>query len=121
MPASYRIDAERRIIFSKAQGTLTADDLLEHHRRLTSDPGFDRTFNQLWDFSAVEVDDVPTETIRMLARQRSFDAGARRAMVGSTDVQYGLLRMFEIQKEGAAEEIRVFRDLGEARAWLGLD
>lgn len=120
MGTDYKIDADRQIIFSRAAGKLTGEDLRGHQQRLRSDPGFDRHFDQLWNFLDVEAIDVSTATVRELASARSFDPGARRAFVVSSDFAYGLMRMFQQLHDGAPEELRLFRSLEEAEAWLGL-
>lgn len=121
MPADYRIDAQRRLISSAGRGAVTDDDLRGHQARLRSDPAFDPSYDQLWDFSQVTRIEVTSEALRELAGSRSFKAGARRAMVTPSDVGFGLARMFQILHDEAPEELRVFRDLGEARSWLGLE
>jgi hypothetical protein len=120
MPASYKIDKERRIIFSSAEGTLTEEDLREHQRSVLADPDFEPTLAQLWDFRAVEELDVPNAAVGDLARSRSYAAGTKRAFVAPRDVQYGLARMFQMLHEAAAEDIQIFRDIEEAKDWLGL-
>jgi hypothetical protein len=64
---------------------------------------------------------VTSEYIREVARSTSYAEGSRRAFVASSDVQFGLSRMFQILSDESPAEVRVFRDLAEARRWLGLD
>jgi hypothetical protein len=45
--------------------------------------------------------------------------GGRVAMVATTDVTYGVFRMWELQREGLNYEVQVFRDLDLALTWLG--
>jgi hypothetical protein len=117
VPAQYRIDPKARLITSTATGVVTDDCLRSHQNRLRGDPGFDPAFDQLWDFRGAAVVEVTTEAVRDLAGSRSFEAGARRA---PTDVIFGLSRMFQTLHEEAPEELRVFRVLEDAEAWLGL-
>lgn len=42
----------------------------------------------------------------------------RVAMVAATDATYGMFRMWEMQRESMPYEVRVFRDVNEALAWL---
>ncbi|MDJ0867222.1 MAG: hypothetical protein QNK03_14015 [Myxococcota bacterium] len=121
MPATYRIDAEQRLIYTTATGVVTDDDMSSHQAALVADPSFDRTFDQIWDCREVEVLEVSAEGLRRLASARSFDADARRAVVAGTDVVYGMARMFQSLHDEAPEEVRVFRKLEEALAWLGVE
>jgi hypothetical protein len=47
--------------------------------------------------------------------------GGRVAMVAASDVTYGMFRMWQIRREGLGYEVRVYRDIDEARAWLTPD
>ena len=56
-----------------------------------------------------------------LARNAS-DFGGRLALLASSDVVYGLMRMGEVWFQAGGEVFsRVFRDEGEAVAWLSSD
>ena len=121
MPASYRIDLERRIILSTASGTLTDEDLRSHQRDVLADPHFESTLNQLWDLREVVQIETSNATLGELARARSYAAETKRALVAPRDVQFGMARMFQILHDQAPEDLRVFRNLEEARDWLGLE
>jgi len=121
VPATYRIDRERRIILSTASGVLTDHDIREHQQQLRSDPDFDASFDQLWDHRDVTDFQITTATLRDLATARSFKPGSRRAVVTPSDLGFGLARMFQTLHEEAPEDLRVFRTIEEARSWLGLD
>jgi tetrahydromethanopterin S-methyltransferase subunit E len=45
---------------------------------------------------------------------------SRVAMVATTDVHYGLSRMYQAFRSDSPLDLRVFRDMREARTWLGL-
>lgn len=121
MPAQYTIDSDRRIIFSQAIGVVTADDLRDHQSRLRADPAFDAKFDQLWDLSGATEVQIEAEAIKELARARSFEAGAKRAVVAPSDLAFGIARMFQLLHDEAPEEVRVFRSEADARRWLGLE
>ena len=48
----------------------------------------------------------------------SFSTASRRAIVASTDLGFGIARMFGRLKVGSTDKISVFRDLEEALSWL---
>lgn len=120
MPASYRVDAEQKMIFSTATGAVTDADLRAHQKSLLADPGFDPGFSQIWDFQGVEEVQVSNGTLKELAASRSFSAESRRAVVAPRDLVFGMARMFEMLHQQAPEAFRVFRTSEEARAWLAL-
>lgn len=120
MPATYTIDVARGLVVTRLWGRLTDEDLIDHQQRLRTDPEFDPGFRQFADFSDVEETTIAPEVIRELARTNPWGAGARRAMFAPSDLLFGLARMFEMLDE-QLDEVRVFRNADEARAWLGLD
>ncbi|HET7535685.1 MAG TPA: hypothetical protein VFJ90_04475 [Candidatus Didemnitutus sp.] len=120
MPTDYVIDVPRRVIFSTTTGNSSLQEIKEHHTRLMQDPSFAPSFNQLLDLRQLEGHNATTADLMALAERNVFGAGSRRAIVVSQDVHYGLARMFEMMRQGE-EEIMVFRDIAEARQWLGLE
>jgi hypothetical protein len=75
----------------------------------------------LWDlrdarfnFSAAEVEDLAK-----FMRQKSPFTDLRSAFVISGDVEFGLVRMYEILRETDSARSEVFRNRERAIAWLG--
>ena len=118
MPASYQIDKARRLVTSTASGFLTVADILAHQRRLLGDPDFDPTCSQIVDCTAVTGIDLSADDVRAVAATTVFSAHSRRAVLVTTDEQFGFARMFKMLREGQGEYgIRVFRDPAEALRW----
>lgn len=121
MPADYHIDVSRKLIISTATGILTADEMVEHQKRLRNDPMFRPDFNQIIDFSgAVEVR-AKGNDIRRLAYDSPFRSGSRRALIAPRPELVGIARMFKALTEEHGAEIRLCDDLAEASQWLGID
>lgn len=123
MPAEHVIDAEAGVVYSRAWGVLTDDDLLDHQRRVRDDPDFRPGLNQLFDFYDVSEVAVTPAGIRTLAERNPFGDGARRAFTVRPGAlaMFGLLRMFELLTSEHPDELRVqFDDVRMARQWLGL-
>jgi len=123
MPAEYHIDKELGVLFSKAWGTLSDSDLLEHQRLITSDPAFTADLHQL--FTLMEVTEVALTSggIRLLASRDPFGVGSKRAFIVTPGamVVFGMMRMFQILTDEHPDELRVqFDHIGKARSWLGL-
>ena len=120
MPCEFRIETGVRMVFSRGFGVVTEEDLLNHRRALTGDPDFDPTFYQLIDFMDATALRVSPTFLQSFAAQRVFAPEARRAIVVPDDAIYGNARAFVAWLVQTPSNIRIFRDMGEARQWLGL-
>ena len=58
--------------------------------------------------------------LREMAAKPIVNPGVRRAIVTGSLVAYGLARLFQATHDGhgLADEVRVFRKIEEAQAWL---
>jgi len=122
MPADYTIDKTQRMVFSKAYGILTDQDIISHQEKLRDDPDFDPVFSQLVDCTKVtKADDLSTDAIYEMARRNLFGAESQRAFVAPKKLLYGLFRMFQILTNDYPDELVVFKDLTEARKYLKLE
>ena len=120
MPVSYYIDAARGVVFTTFRGDVTLEEVGAVRNALRDDPDFRPTLNQLNDFRAVTTT-MSAENIGRLARMTPFGKGSRRAIVVESDLLFGLSRMYELSgKEGGAM-VEVFKDVQEARTWLGIE
>ncbi|HXY68777.1 MAG TPA: hypothetical protein VEH62_04975 [Gemmatimonadales bacterium] len=117
MPAEYRIDRSKRTVYSRAWGILMDQDLIDARSALFADPAFAPEFDQLYDFTEVAEVRVTSPVLLQLALSSRFSPTSRRAVVVSSDVAYGMARMYAILS-GREETIQVFRDRAAAVAWL---
>jgi predicted component of type VI protein secretion system len=120
LPTSYVIDAKRRLVYSRAWGVFSAAEMDEHRRAVATDPAFDPSFAQLGDLREVVRFDIETAILRREATETIFAPTARRALVASSDVGYGLSRVYGAHAELAQQSIRVFREIEDAERWLGV-
>ena len=121
MPADFYIDVPRRMVFSYGSGMLRLADFRDHMERLLAHPDFRPEFSQLLDFRRAEGVVITTEEIVLLAARNVFSPKSKRAFVVSTDLHFGLVRMFGAYRENAGEQgIKLFRKMKEALAWLAL-
>ncbi|SRR6266480_1788688 len=101
MSAYYNIDKELRLV-STGSGVLTMTDALAHQEKLLKYPDFSprlRRFRQLMDLTQVTNVEFGTEDLRRLAQRSIFSPDSRRAILVSSDVVFGLSRMFEIFRD----------------------
>ena len=121
MPADFYIDVPRRMVFSKGIGGLSRADCLDHMNRLQPHPDFRPEFNQLLDFRAITAVNVTNADIIHLAERPVFSPRSRRAFVVTSDLHFGLVRMFTTYREMAGEQgIQIFREMNKALEYLSL-
>ena len=121
MAWSYTIDKESHLVTTTAWGTLTADQVLEHQRKLQNDPAFDPDFSQLADFTLVVLMQMDSKTVMELSDLVVFSAKSRRAFIADNPFHYGMARMFAaFHKLNGEDQIQVFTTRDEALRWLNV-
>ena len=124
MPIVYRVDRALGVVFAGATGSINDDDLLDFAQKTANDPEFRSGVHELVDLRAADVTQVTSRGLRRAAEIfAAFDSGpshARIALVAPADVVFGLSRMYQAFRSDSPAEIGVFRELSEARVWLGL-
>jgi hypothetical protein len=118
MPASYVIDTERRRVISRAWGVLSEEELIAHYRAIAADLSFDPTFSQIADLREVTGFALSSSAVRREASMRVFDRTARRALVATSDIAFGLSRMYASEAYDVSPSTEVFRDMADAEEWL---
>ena len=115
---SHTVDTERGPVTTIAEGTVTLDEVRTHLHREKSDSAL--PFSELIDarnaavrLSSSDVHQI-VELLRSLARSHRL---GRTAVVVSTDVAYGIMRMLQILVEDVCV-VQPFRDMAAARLWL---
>ena len=121
MPGSYTLDTDRRVVFSRGWGSLAEAELTAHSRALRADPRFDSAFAQIVDLRDVKTFEVTPMDVRGQAENTPFAVTSRRAFVVASDVGYGMARMYQSSFPGEANGIHIYRDMGEALSWVGLE
>ena len=121
MPSEYVIDESIGLVFSKGLGVFTHHDFIMHMTMLGQDARFKPEFNQIVDCRSISEMELNAEQIKDLVGRTIFSPLSRRAFLGSSDLQYGMSRMFAAYQEiNGKQNIIVSRDMGEALAWLNL-
>ncbi len=121
MVLSYRIDKSLGLVFATAQSALTRQDILTYFQKLREDPDFNPSYNSLIDLRDLIEHPMSAGDIKMISGYRVFNQESRRAVVAEKDVSFGMARMYEMRRGAGVDQIKVFRDMSEARRWLGLD
>jgi hypothetical protein len=104
-------------------GEVGDDSLLASLRRLWTDPGYEPSLPELYDFRGVHAGDVTSRGVRAVAELNEelhpHAPPVRVAFVVDHDLGFGLLRMYQpYVHDGRGDNIRVFRDEAQALAWV---
>lgn len=122
MPISYSIDENQGVVFTNASDVLTEDDLLEHKRKLISDPKFRPGFVELSDVRHIADLAISPSGIEKFVAKDDADAerlkGYKLAIVVSGALEFGMGVMYEMMSSQQRRDVRIFRDMRLAREWL---
>jgi hypothetical protein len=119
----FTVEPAARLRVATFTGTIDDAGLMEAYGQLIACPDYDPTLNDLADLSGVGRFDVSADALRgLIALFVPVDRLGHRtrlAIVAAADSVFGMARMYEMLRMDAPEEICVFRDMAEAREWLG--
>ncbi len=123
MAVSYRIDKALGLLVVVGRGAITDQEIGEYAETVAADPDLACVRMELADFRDAEFTVSPAGITRLagLDRERLASLGeVKRALVVSNDLQYGLVRMYGQYLALAGHQVMPFRDMEEAREWLGV-
>ncbi len=124
MPVTYRVDRERSLALTTAEATLTPADLQGYVRAVLADPDVRPGFNELVDLTHVASLELSTADIAsVVGAIEEFGQKVketRTALVTSDRNAEEISRLYDLFRTRMPGTMRLFRDLAEARAWLGV-
>jgi hypothetical protein len=111
---------ERRWVRSRAWGVVTYAEAIAARRKFADDPRFTPSFHQIYDGREVTRIVLTVGEICVLAEETMFGPKSRRAFVAPRRDTYDLARTYKTYRElnAGKEQMRVFRTMEEAEAWL---
>lgn len=120
MPISYRVDADRGVVFTTWDGDVTIDDQVQHWRRLLADPAALAARRSIVDvragrplFTGAEMRTALHDVAMPKLRTHPWIT----AIVVGNAVQFGVSRQFEMIASQVTSG-SVFEDPDEALAWV---
>jgi hypothetical protein len=123
MAVTTKIDPETGIREHTVTGPLDLRALITALKKVYSMPEFRSEMNVIWDLREADLSAFSSEDIRQVreyvGRHWGVEGTSRAALVVTSDLGYGLTRMYEILLESrTASEVHVFRDYDEALRWV---
>lgn len=120
--ARFRFDHERRLLWVVFEGPFKGSDVLRTIRELVRHPDFNTGARVLVDLRAIGDVELFGDDVRaaadLVARFADAFRGARVAIVAPLDAAFGVARQFELMNAEAPFDVRSFRALAAAEAWL---
>ena len=123
MSIQLNYDREKRILYCYFGETLSLEELESTFYRITHKTEYPPDVDTLWDMGKIDFSEIDEEFIqKIIAMRRKFPerGNAKVALITSSDLGYGLGRMYEIFSEVAemSQNIYVFRNHADAENWL---
>ncbi len=123
MPYILKSEDALGCIFIRWRGTFSYEEGAAHYREVAEFESFQQGSHLFHDVRLVNVD-VPASEIQSVAKAASPKVTAKTvrkvAILTSSDLGFGMMRMLATMRERPELVLNVFRDLEEAKAWLGL-
>jgi hypothetical protein len=126
MSVEYKFDEESNFLYSRFYGVLTDEDLRNQAQAVVDDPRIQPGVKEIVDLRGVDSVEASTDSLGVVINidleHSEKLAGQKTAIVAPRELLFGLSKIYEIMYEQsqAPADIKVFRDIGEARKWLEL-
>lgn len=124
MPISFEFDRDNLIMREQAVGEITMADFVDNVDRFAEVLPQGCAVRVVSDYrqaqgqiSAEQISAMKEAANAMLEKR---NATARTAVVVAKQLFYGLGRMYSMVEDSDAFEVRIFTDMVEAEAWLGI-
>lgn len=125
MSLQYTIIESEKLVYVIGEGEITLDELLNHLEELSRDPGYVPPMKKLVDYRKAQTmgpkkEEIDYFTGRMASYKEVFQ-GEKCAIVVNNELDFGISRVYSAKIEASGLETNVFRDIGKALRWLGVD
>ena len=121
---STSVDMDRELTTFEVKGTLTADEII---RKVEEYYSMHPTKLVLWVMEHAATAGITSEEIEKIILTAKKNSGSRKegktAIVGPKDIEYGLGRMYQAYAdiESMPYEYKIFREVEDAKNWLGIE
>ncbi len=122
MPVQFTFFKDKNYVLAELTGTLIDEELLDTYETLYQHADWRLGMNELVDMRAADMRRITAAGLRKLMHltERYATEKFRTAIVATDDLPYGLARIYQVISESSPEEVSVFRNMSQARYWLGL-
>lgn len=122
MPIETEFEPANNLIRITYTGEVRPADILQNTLLELQHPDFHPGMNSLSDFSNVKFVETNFNILNQYKKHmpdiEKARGSCRWAMVSSSLVNFGILRMFEMLNDNNTIQMKVFRNMDEGRKWL---
>jgi hypothetical protein len=122
MAITHQTDPERNFVTLIAEGIITDEDLASCRADLVKNSLFRPGMKILADFRAAERFSLSMKGVfQRVESDRSLEPelkNSRQAVVTSSDLLFGMARVYQARMSEVFDKIEIFRDMDAAKAWL---
>ena len=120
MPINFHYDPDVGILFTRAEGLLTSDEILRHLNEERKAKGI--AHPEIFDATEARTDSTAEQVrlvVQRLIEMRRQGAFGPTAVITNNDVLFGMARMLAILSElGGGPKVQAFRTFNEGLDWL---
>ncbi len=122
MPVISTINSELHLLEHCCLGTVQVQDIINAFDAAIEMPGFERSMSVLWDLRDAKIDAKPDEMQALVTHvglKREYrGTGYRLAVVAGDAMLIMLADIFKALSSPLSFQVRIFRDIDEARSWI---
>ena len=122
MPVISTINSELHLLEHSCRGDVQAEEFIKAFDAAMELPGFERSMSVLWDLREARIDSSPEEMQALVThvglKRAHRGTGYRLAIVAQDAVLVMLADIFKALSSPLSFQVRVFRDIDEARSWI---
>lgn len=122
MPVVSTIINELHVLEHSCRGTMKVQDIIDAFDDAMNLPGFERSMPVLWDLRDAKIDATPEEMQALVThvglKRGHRGTGYRLAVVAQDSMLITLADIFKALSSPLSFQVRIFRDIDEARSWI---
>ena len=124
MPITFKIDNKAGIVYTTIDGDVGTDEILDGLKGILTHPDFRPGLNGIADLRNSNLHSFSADVKRianLLIEYAGKIGPSKTAILVSTNVTFGMTRMFQTFAEKSSIQTEIFQDLKDALQWLGAD
>ena len=110
------------VIIHTVTGEMTFEEIRSSYESVRSHPDFQENMNSIWDIRNADASEFDSQDVIKIARyfdtQTKDRAKYKVAVIVSRDLEYGLLRKYQVAAADLPAKIGIFINLEEAKNWI---